>query len=401
MMCKISSISSQSAVRELLSSFIYSETPTYQVLLLIASMPEASRSMINHLRIMIEEVENEAICHSKLFVLLIQFPPANLFDACYPSLFLHGWNHFYLDTIAHGIDRGMGVVDICDWFLQCCSLPNAPQCHAEDSLVQTLLGLLPEVIPILLSRVNFGMTGGPFSHPMNGSERTKVLNELLNHKGIGQALCIKFRARWQRTVMEDYLERAALFSKNHKSTLSMTDSIQTMFKNLFFDFLVYMISRMNDNFELDILFGVGCPLHIEKLFISILNTLFCPELSQLKARSNTLPLPQPLTYSPQFPFFLVVAAVVDKLVEESCKEVNKEFNFLKEEDEEKANIPHPQHQLTIAEVLQKAVIIRINDFVKVCYSEAPLQCILGSTVLPYCYAPPFCDLLPGKRGGRA
>ena len=23
------------------------------------------------------------------------------------------------------------------------------------------------------------------------------------------------------------------------------------------------------------------------------------------------------------------------------------------------------------------------------------------TVLPHCYAPPFCDLLPGKRGGGA
>ena len=35
----------------------------------------------------------------KLFVLLLHFPAMMFYDPCYPSLFLHGWDHYYLDAI--------------------------------------------------------------------------------------------------------------------------------------------------------------------------------------------------------------------------------------------------------------------------------------------------------------
>ena len=375
MMCKISSISSQSSARELFNSFVHS--PVHQVLLLIANMPDASRSMINHLRVIIEEVENQVVHQSKLFVLLIQFPPANIYDPCYPSLFLRGWNHYYLDTIAHGIDRGRGVVDICDWFMHCCF----PETHSEDSLMQVLEGILPETVPILLSRVTFGKTGGSFNQSMNGSERSNALSKLLSQKGIGPTICRKFRAYWKPAVMEDYLERAAQFNKNHKSTLSITDSIQTMFKNLFFDFVVYIISRINEDFNLDVLYGDDCPPHVEELFISVLDVLPCPELSQLKARSNSLPIPQPLEYTPQFPFFSLIATVVDKFVDDGSKQVNEELNVLNETVEEysdRTHIIHSQQQLPIAESLQKAVLSRIGDFVKVGIVCTDHQCLSTS-----------------------
>ena len=362
-MCKISSIPSQSSIQKLLRSFIRS--PTSQVLLLIANMQEASSSMVNHLRIMIEEVENLSTYQSKFFVLLIHFPPANFFDSCYPSLFLRGWDHYYLDTIAH-TDRGQGVVDIGDWFFHCC-FPQEASSNEEDSLMQSLEGILPEAIPILLSRVYFGKTGGSFNHNMNGSERSKALNELLFQKGIGQVLCKKFRSYWKPAVMEDYLERAALFAKNRESTLSITDSIQTMFKTLFFDFLVYIISRINEDFNLDVLFGDDCTPHTQRLFLDILHVFPCPRLPELKARSNSLLTLQPLKYAPRFPFFSLIATTVDKLVDEGSKDANEQLDFLNEEVKEEGHhrIPQPQNQPLIVMTLQKAVCSRITDLVQV------------------------------------
>ena len=78
--------------------------------------------MVNHLRVMIEEAEAQSppTSTSKLFVLLLHFPPAMFFDACYPTLFLRGWNHYYLDTIGHESVLHHGQLDIKEWFERCC-----------------------------------------------------------------------------------------------------------------------------------------------------------------------------------------------------------------------------------------------------------------------------------------
>ena len=35
----------------------------------------------------------------KLFVLLLHFPAMMFYKPCYPSLFLCGWDHYYIDAI--------------------------------------------------------------------------------------------------------------------------------------------------------------------------------------------------------------------------------------------------------------------------------------------------------------
>ena len=76
---------------------------------------------VNHLRVMIEEAETLAVPMScKLFVLLLHFPPVMFFDACYPSLFLRGWSHYYLDSIGRSSSAHHGTLDIEEWFQRCC-----------------------------------------------------------------------------------------------------------------------------------------------------------------------------------------------------------------------------------------------------------------------------------------
>ena len=321
MVYKLSSILSQTTIQELLKHFLQSDTA--EVCLLVVNMQEISKEIVNHVRIMIEETETMVTKQmTKLFVLLLHFPPAQFFHPCYPSLFLQGWDHCYLDTIAI-----KGVVDIRDWFWQCCFPQQSLQLvEDEDALLQALQDMLPQAIPILASRVFFGSRqNSSFNSPMNGLQRSEALGELLFKKGkegatVGKVLCERFRAYWKPSLIAKELERAAVFSRNRESTLNITESIQNRFKTLFINFLVYMISRINENFNIDIIFNSDCTPAIEELFLEILRAYPAPELSQINHLSSNLPPPGPLTYIPKFPFFRKVYEIIEKVLDDSKQE---------------------------------------------------------------------------------
>ena len=345
-------------------------------------MQETSRQVVNHLRIMIEEAELLSTQKAKLFVMLLHFPPAQFFDHCYPSLFLRGWDHYYLDTVAHSADKG--VIDIKNWFKRCC-FPK--ETSANDSLVVVLTDILPEAIPVLYSRVFFGSNKqGTFNKPMNGSQRSKALKELLFKKGVGQILCEKFCSYWKPTVMAKYLERTAMFTRDHESTLNITDSLQIVFKGLFFDFLVYMLSQINDSCNIDVLFDSDCKdsesrnsdnknsgsrdsdstdsdinLAIQELFLDILQTFSLPNLSQLQFLSTSLSAPTP-DHSPQFPFFKMVCEAVERIVKQSHDEINVPLDLVQEDKTESMNSFNIRDHF---DILQEGVKKRIKEKMEV------------------------------------
>ena len=102
----------------------------------VINMQETKKQMVNHIRIMVEQVEgNPLLPHvstvpqgtrdyclwrfiiictplsflQKLFVLLLHFPPSMFYDRCYPALFLNGWDHHYFDSLQ---PEPEGIVDI-------------------------------------------------------------------------------------------------------------------------------------------------------------------------------------------------------------------------------------------------------------------------------------------------
>ena len=338
-------------------------------------MQETSRQVVNHLRIMIEEAELLSTQQAKLFVMLLHFPPALFFDHCYPSLFLRGWDHYYLDTVAHSADKG--VIDIKNWFKWCCFPKEA---SANESLVATLNDiLLPEAIPVLYSRVFFGSNKqGSFNKPMNGSQRTKALKELLFKKGVGQILCEMYCSYWKPAVMTKYLERAAMFTKDNESTLNITDSIQIVFKGLFFDFLAYMLSQINDGCNIDVLFNSDCKdsdskhseskgsdstLAIQELFLDILQTFSLPKLSRLQFLSTSLPASTP-DHSPKFPFFKVVYEAVERIVKQSHDKINAPPDLFQKEETESMDSFHIRDYNDVCKVFQE-VKKRIEDKMEV------------------------------------
>ena len=313
----------QNIIEEQLKTFVVSKS--VQVLLLIANMAEVTVPMVNHLRIMIEEAENQNQCSQlpKLFVLLLHFPPHNFLNPCYPTLYLRGWDHYFLDTIGHHID----VIDVKEWFNHGC-IPHYANAKVEGvTMVQTAKGLLEEAIPVILSR--FSSHGVcPFNGHFNISEMDKLLRKLLLTKGVGGVLCQQFWSYWQPSVMTTYLEQAASLTYQQQSTLNITDTIQAAFKATFMDFVVVMVSRMNENCNIDSLFLNGESPVVDALFRDLLALSPLPPLAQLKVLSNNLQPPCNPGYEPVFPFFHLMMYHMDQLVEQCRRDANESADIL-------------------------------------------------------------------------
>lgn len=324
---KLSGLQSQSSAQELLADFVRSETT--EVCILLANMEEITSKTINHIRVMIEEAEREMAASKirvhccKVFGLLLYFPPSQFFQHCYPALSLKGWDRCYLDTVAHSAEKG--VVDIEDWFFKCCFPTEKPDSDESDTLFIALKQFLPQLISVLSARVSFGSKNdGSFNSAMNATERSRALKYLLFQKGLGDILCDRFRAYWKPKVMIEYMERAARFSKEMESTLNITDTIQTQFKALFVDYCVYMLTRANENFNLDIVYTEDTSSPLYKLFISIFTIWPVREFEKLK-ESYT---PSHHLNSSRFPFFGCIYELIENLVSASGKAVNLQLDVL-------------------------------------------------------------------------
>ena len=374
--CKVESAQSERSVKETLKTFLGSEKT---VMLLLANMQEISRNTVNHLRVMIEEEEATVIdsFKPKLVVLLLHFPPAMYFTACYPSLFLKGWDHYYLDTIAHGFARG--IVDSVEWFHMSCS-PNEPSLsNIEESFFCMLKKLLGHSIPHVISRLSFGSdVSRPFNQPMNSIARSEALGRLFNTE-VGDILCHHFRSYWKAEVMTEYLHRAVKFTQAGKTTLNITDSIHSIIKSHFLDFVVYMVDYMNDNYNLDIFFSSQSTEEVKKLFLDLTRCLPIPQkLSKLKILSNIqhgLCYRKAVTGKYQFPYFgLICPQILDLVKDVAC-------NLCQSEDLHNINGTCLQgsnvgHQLGFEEILQKQLEEQLVGQMEVMEKHCIIVCVL-------------------------
>ncbi len=335
---KLSTVTTYTSMNEFLRTYLASETQS--LLLLVVNMQETSKEVVNHLRIMIEEVESEHLRKSqgnrpqKLFAVLLHFPSSRLTSPCYPSMFLRGWDFHYLDIIGYSAKEG-GILDIRDWFRQCYFTSSvAASCGAispEDSVTLQLQNLLEESVQVVSSRVNFrSHKASSFNCPMSLPERNSALKELFFHKGVGDVLCERFRSYWHPSVMVEYLEKAASFAHQHETTLNVVDSLQFIFKSLFFDFLVYMVSKINEGMNIDVLFNRECSPAVQKLFLDLLRVYPIPKLSELRmlgiasGTDSHVRKTKESFCPPRFPFFSLVSAQVEKLIDQSRREVNQQ-----------------------------------------------------------------------------
>ncbi len=327
---KLSNATTQGNINELLNTFWLSKKQ--RILLMVANMKETSQEMISHLRVMIEE--NDTGEKLKLFVVLLHFPPSMFNSPCYPILFSNTWDHHYLDII--GQNATGQVIDICQWFSLCCSYLSSR--HSKQDLVPlNLSAILYESIPMISSRVFFGKNeDAPFNCPMVVPQRNTALRKFFD-TGVGEILCEKFLRYWEPRVMLEYLEKAAAVATTvQTNTLSITDSLQTILRDTFFDFVVHIVSKMNEDMNIDILMDPSCSESTAKLFLALLRSYPMPKLSQIKTLSgfansiSNVEAFQNSIFNPQFPFYRLVSSGLERIIEQTRKEINQRLDTLHE-----------------------------------------------------------------------
>ena len=350
---------------ELLQSF--ADHPTQRIALIVVNMQETTRDIVNHLRIMIEEAETQSSDKKKVFILLLHFPSSKAVTHCYPAMFVQGWDFHYLDIL--GFNPKGVVIDIRDWFRQCCTSSSSSDC----SLVAQLHSLLQEAIQFIASHMFFGShIKSSFNRPMSLPERITALESLFFTKGVGEILCERFNSYWQPNVMIDYLERAAVLAQQQETSLSVIESLQAIFKNLFFDFLIYMVCKMNQGMNIDVIFDPDCSCETSDLFLKVLKIYPVPKLSELKMLliandSSNFTICDVNFSPPKFPFFCLVSSVVEKLVDESRRNFNENVNMLGESSDPSSSLfqtPEQGRLKIMVEIIQ-IVQNKLEDYAQV------------------------------------
>ena len=243
---KITAISTQSSIFRRLQSFVQSET--HEVMLVVINMQYSTVEIVNHLRIMIEETETQFRSSkelNKLFVVLLHFPPEMFFNHCYPSLFLTGWDHYYLDTIAPPEEKG--VIDVCQWFSHCCGAVNCK--NPAEFLDEPLREIMEEAIPALAAQ--FSMADIVPSDQVVVENKVDMLKRIFVEGGIGKIVRERFISYWLTSVITEVSEQAANYPHMYESTLSITDAILTIVKSSFYDFLFYVLSILKKEYALE------------------------------------------------------------------------------------------------------------------------------------------------------
>ena len=310
------------------------EKTDHAIFLIIANMQDVTLKMINHLRILVEQKENESLGDGKLFVFLLQFPQGqHLFTHCYPALFLNGWDHFYLDSLTTdvsvpGLPKPLqNVVDIRQCFHVALCIPNT-----NISVTLSLEPLLKEAIPVISPRVVVGLSDKAYNRPLSISKRQTRIKELLMKdvvkqddlslcSPVGKALCSLFTQYWDNVAVTKFLQDAAHFTFRHQSTLSITSYIQTKIKALFFEFIVYMLWKINEDCNLDCYYlNSSSTNSVENLFGDITGNLFfkAPSLYSLPRACRSLPPPENKGF--EFPFFSIVYHYLEEMLD-GCQEI--------------------------------------------------------------------------------
>ena len=177
-------------------------------LILVIDMKESSPDGINHIRMIIEEVEQSNMKAHKDIFLLLHFPSYMFSSGIYPSLFLHGWNYRYIDSLAHQAEPG--VIDIKLWMMEtvkCVSHSYFNFASTELKLQKLIEGELKTLAADFSSTEYITEDG---------------IQKILCRRPITLLLCSKFlKEYFEVNLYTQYLNDAAYSIQQRESAISM------------------------------------------------------------------------------------------------------------------------------------------------------------------------------------
>ena len=320
----ITKSTTQKKLSQKLISFVQ-KTYYKEILLLVVNVEDVSLDEINHVRIMIEEFEIvPKQLHPKLFVLLLHFPPQYSFDHFYSSYFLHGWDHYYLDSV--GQESTSTSINIKKWFSQCCAELDTTVALGSFMETEYFHNLLSEALPLITSHISLEEC------ELADSRRPKLkcLTELVFVRGLDKIIFSRFSSYWTPSVMVAITEQASNLACLQRSTLSITDAVNTIIKSYFYDFLLYILSLMNGCQAIMIVIR-STPVVVNSDVRSPIEELVLRVVSQYPLPKNLTELRIQMVQTDklfvrrqprlEFPFFHFVYSKIEKLLNQLQKEI--------------------------------------------------------------------------------
>ena len=331
------------------------------VLLIKVSMQETSINAINHMRMIVEDTENQYSTQEKLAVALVHFPLSMFSGGNYPSLFQSGWSHYYLDSVSltqetshinteqwislildtSEVEACVSVPQVYDEssvhisspsFTECSQLLPAlkPECSFPE-IVKSVQHLTEQYIPTLVSLLASKMTlNVSISQKSDLAARKAILSTLLNEREFGTLLCRKFEGYWNPSLFAAFLRKAASIIFRRESSARMSVIIQSLICGKFSDFIHYMVSVMNDSGTLYLLFNSDTPPEVLALFKAIVNALDLPVFSNL-SHLNVIRRKSNLSRQTkwQFPFYSMISHSIDDIITENKNDARESLHVEK------------------------------------------------------------------------
>lgn len=298
------------------------------VLVIKVNMQETSVKAINHIRMLIEDAENQHCKYNKLAVVLLHFPSSMFSGGTYPSLFQAGWSHYYLDSVS--LVQEPCSVNTEQWITGCCLAPALPD--IGESLYSLTEQSIPTLVSLLASKLKTAFMKS-YLKQNDSLARKNLFSQLLNEKGFGKLLCLKFKGYWNPPLLAAYLKKAATIIFTRESSAKMSVLIQNLICGKFSEFVIYMVSIMIESGTLHLVWDPQCPLEVLTLFKNVVSTMDLPEFSKL-SQLNIIKGKATLSKKVQwlFPFYSMISKSVDEIIAECEYEAREQSLHMSEEE---------------------------------------------------------------------
>ena len=353
-----------------LKNFLDSDKLT--VMVLIINVQLVSTRKINFVRHMIEQEEKLSKKSRKFFALVLHYSPGifhsqgfnssnsdeNQNTSRYPSHFVLGWDHYYIDSIS----PPGNIVNIQTWLKL--TIDNDEVNvewkhdfvkHLNESLMNSILFDITSFVSFRAKKIDSRLTIN--SETSSITRRIKYLRKIFECTDIDFILCEKFVHYWTPKAIQERLVIASSAVISRDSNLNISDYIQTNIRYLFSQYIIEMIYRMNDDLNLDTLFqetnfpqamddnnpyGVEAPLNsypeteddtdlilpeinkqncelFERILIDYSNLPSLEDL-QLVNRNKDMTVTTPC-WSREFPFSKYISEMMEDMIEMSLLEI--------------------------------------------------------------------------------
>ena len=333
----ITKLTSQEKLNTILNQFFLSNCT---VLLLSADMNKLHKDTINHTRLLIEEAEltQKSLNDNKLIFLMLHFPTNMFYSHCYPSIFLSGWRHIYMDMI--GQTKTTANTDVEEWLKICLLQKNITETvkpmKTKSFVPDSILNLwIEEWLPMISNSIPIQCIN---DFP-GEADAKKCWKNLLFDLKVDGVIKKRFNSYWQKSTMYELSHHAANYAVTYQSTCTLSSTIEATIQSSFKNFVLYFLFMINQNLAMHTVMAQGGEESFVDPFLEILSVLPLPKsLEEIRLELTVLNHDTLLSYDkknivPRFPFFPIVCKSIEALVNKALCFVLEPLELVVAEDE--------------------------------------------------------------------